>query len=85
VENAKIYSNFDHMKASIKPMGLAQLVVNNVAGHLANSVPAHAWFESPGVGTLVYDNGFNRAAIHKCGEASLGFPREVFLGKRKKN
>jgi hypothetical protein len=34
------------------------------------------------LGALVYANGFTMDAIHKCGEASLGFPCEVFLRKK---
>jgi len=46
-------------------------------------VPAGAWFESPlGLGAPVYANGFAKDGIPKCGEASLGFSHEVFLGKK---
>jgi hypothetical protein len=32
--------------------------------------------------TLVYFNELTRDAFHKCGEASLGYLHEVFLGKK---
>jgi hypothetical protein len=35
-----------------------------------------------GQGTLVYVDSFTRDAIHECEEALLGFPHEVFLGKK---
>jgi hypothetical protein len=34
----------------------------------------------PRSGALIYANEFTRDVIHECGEASLGFPHEVFLG-----
>jgi hypothetical protein len=34
-----------------------------------------------GSGALIYADWFTRDAIHACGEASLSFPIEVFLGK----
>jgi hypothetical protein len=35
------------------------------------------------LGALGYANKFTIDTIHKCGEASLGFPCEVFLRKKK--
>lgn len=45
-------------------MGLPQLDVANVIGHLASSVPTNALFKSPWGCILVYANGFTRDAIH---------------------
>lgn len=55
-------------------MGLPQLNVANVIGHLASSVPTSARFKSPWGCILVYANGFTRDAIHECGKQPLDFP-----------
>jgi hypothetical protein len=36
----------------------------------------------PGLGALGYTNKFTKDDNHKCEEASLEFPHEVFLGKK---
>lgn len=58
------------------------MVVANVDEHLASSMAADAQFESSVRGTLIYADLFTRDAIHKCGEASLGFPTRFFLRKK---
>lgn len=55
-------------------MGLLQLNIANVIGHLASSVPTSAQFKSPWGGILVYANGFTRDAIHERGKHPLDFP-----------
>ena len=59
--------------------GLAQLVVPNVAWFYASRGSIRISSQS----TLVYADGFTRDAIHKCGEAILGFLHEVFVGKNR--
>jgi len=58
--------------------------VANVFGCLVGFVPTSAHFESLVRDALVYTNGFIRDAIHKFGDASLGFPHKVFLGNKSK-
>lgn len=48
-------------------MGLPQLNIANIIGHLASSVPTSAQFKSPWGRILVYANGFTRDAIHDVG------------------
>jgi hypothetical protein len=55
-----------------QPKGLAQSVATNVVGHLAIFVP--------GLGTLVYVDGFTRDVVQEYGEASLECSHKVSLG-----
>ena len=67
----------------IQPKRLAQLIVANVARHLANFMLANGEFESPALEELFYVENFTSDAIHKFGEASLTFPHKIFLEKNK--
>ena len=67
-----------------QPKRLAQLIVANVARHLANFMLANGEFESPALEELFYVDNFTNDAIHKFGEASLTFPHNIFLEKNKR-
>jgi hypothetical protein len=66
--------------------GVSQPIVVDVVRHLASFVPVGTRFKSPPMwGIIVYINRLTRNVIHEYGEASLGFPCEVFLREKKKH
>lgn len=67
------YDFYESHPKGLSPMLLAIWLVP------CHKVPSSNSLE---LGTLVCINAFTRDAIHQCGEASLGFPCDVFLWKK---